>query len=97
MFVLQIALPHLIVRFQLQIMDGDDGYQGKHNMLMLLEHCIFPLSTGYQITRDDINITDLLQTTPTNSTEISLPRNCDFRFYRHWPMSGQQKEMHSKT
>lgn len=34
----QVALHYCRMVFELLLMDGDDGYQGKHNMLMLVSH-----------------------------------------------------------
>lgn len=33
-----VALPYAIMTFELLLLDGDDGFQGKHNMLVLQSH-----------------------------------------------------------
>ena len=37
-------LHYAVIRFKMHVMDGDDGYVGKHNMLRIIEHSSVPLS-----------------------------------------------------
>lgn len=44
--IVEVILHYCVMRFKLKIMDGDDGYIGKHNMLKLIEHSSIVLSSS---------------------------------------------------
>jgi hypothetical protein len=42
--VVEVILHYCVMRFKMKVLDGDDGYIGKHNMLTIVEHSSVPLT-----------------------------------------------------
>ena len=90
---------YCVVKFQLQVLDGDDGYQGKHNMLKLIEHSSVPLSPRQraynlqqsvarkQLCTEMSELHSLLDDDVSQQAQrqtYPLPLVRDFRFYRQF-------------
>ena len=70
----QIKLHYCLMYFEMRLMDADDGWVGKHNMLKILLHESSPLNDPHGF----------------NRVSYSLPVNADLRFQRFWSFSFSQ-------
>jgi len=69
------------MHFDLQLLDADDGWIGKHNMLTIRRHESYPLVTNGNQARNT-----------ENRVTYSLPINASLRFHRFWSFSPRQHQ-----
>jgi len=69
-----VQMHYATMYFKLLVLDGDDGYIGKHNMLTLVEHTALPY-TPLPPAGGHMGIDPRI--------EYQLPLNASLRFYRH--------------
>lgn len=67
-----VQLHYCQMNFELLLLDGDDGFQGKHNMLKLLRHTSSVTGGGRRLQIENVN--------------LPIPVFHDFRFYRFWQL-----------
>lgn len=76
------------MHFSLMLLDGDDGYIGKHNMLKLLSHFSTPLPRPPPPRAPRHTATIEIQShNEDQRVYYPLPINHDFRFYRYWDLN----------
>mmetsp|Transcript_10734 Transcript_10734/g.14795 ORF Transcript_10734/g.14795 Transcript_10734/m.14795 type:complete len:269 (-) Transcript_10734:48-854(-) len=77
----KVKLHYCYIHFELQLLDADDGWIGKHNMLTIRRHESYPL---------------VMNTNHARSTEnrvvYSLPINASLRFQRCWSFNSRQHQ-----
>ena len=94
------------MRFIMELLDGDDGYIGKYNMLRLHSHSAIPIRTATTGTTTTQQLQQQQQQQQQNIQPIHinnmddnrridypLPIVSDLRFHRFWSFSSRQ---HSK-
>lgn len=64
----EVRLHYCSMAFDLLLLDGDDGFQGKHNMLKLIRHTSI-VGGGHRM---------------QHLVEYPIPLYADYRFYRFW-------------
>eukprot|EP01033_Poteriospumella_lacustris_P007375 gene7375-5309_t len=67
---IDVQLHYCDMSFDLLLLDGDDGFQGKHNMLKLLRHSSSVTGGGRRVQLDHVM--------------HPIPVFHDFRFFRFW-------------
>jgi hypothetical protein len=89
-----VRLHYCVMHFELQILDADDGWVGKHNMLRILRHESSPLHHGDE-DDEDIGADGGGAHIHGNNGRVSysLPINADLRFQRYWSYSFNQSLM----
>ncbi|KAJ1419339.1 hypothetical protein B484DRAFT_453445 [Ochromonadaceae sp. CCMP2298] len=84
-----IPMHYCSMRFILELLDGDDGYVGKHNMLKLLSHSSVDL---HQLRRNQARLGRGQEVDDeAGRVHFPLPINSDLRFNRFWELSSRQK------
>lgn len=72
MAFLQVVLHYCVMRFKMLLLDGDDGYQGKHNMLTIIEHSSVPLTPQQKLEQQAI---ELSQQPQLGRRPVPMPSN----------------------
>lgn len=84
-----VELHYCIVLFELLLCNGDDGYRGHHNMLLLKSHASMSLNNAH-VPANLLNNVALINNMNNNHdpmmdrTEHRLPKRVDFRFHRFY-------------
>lgn len=89
------------MRFIMELLDGDDGYIGKYNMLRLHSHSAIPIRTTTGTTTQQLQQQQQQNIQPIHINNMDdnrridypLPIVSDLRFHRFWSFSSRQ---HSK-
>lgn len=71
------------MHFELLLLDGDDGYIGKHNMLHLLAHYSTSLNSTAAVSAAAHGVAYDPSLDPSR-VDYKLPQVKDLRFYRFW-------------
>ena len=71
----QVEMHYAIVQFKLLILDGQDGYIGKHNTLRLVEHSSAAIINGRHPS---------LGHWGSEWIQHKLPNRTDMQFWRYW-------------
>ena len=85
----------------MELLDGDDGYIGKYNMLRLHSHSAIPIRTTTGTTTQQLQQQQQQNIQPIHINNMDdnrridypLPIVSDLRFHRFWSFSSRQ---HSK-
>ena len=87
------------MHFELQILDADDGWVGKHNMLRILRHESSPLHHGEEGADEEEEENGDNNNNNNNAQRVSysLPINADLRFQRYWSFSFNQSCLKSNN
>eukprot|EP01038_Epipyxis_sp_PR26KG_P008008 gene8008-10852_t len=94
---IQVNLHYCRMFFVLSLLDGDDGYIGKHNMLKMLSHQSTSLFNNNHMNQNilcnqyDESFLGGEELVSQSRVTYNLPRVCDFRYYRVWSFSSRQK------
>jgi hypothetical protein len=88
---MQVPMHYCNMRFEMTLLDGDDGYVGKCNMLRLTSHS----STPYRSANAAHNFNPLAhllgaEVAPVQRVEYTLPVVADLRFHRYWHFSSKK-------
>jgi len=93
----EVPLHYCNMRFVMILLDGDDGYEGKCNMLRLISHSSTPLprrTPGQNNNHHNINHHQHhghpAEPAAVHRVEYTLPQVADLRFHRFWNFSSRQ-------
>ena len=80
------------MRFEMTLLDGDDGYVGKCNMLRLTSHSSTPFRTGNPAHNFNPLAHLMGEVAAVQRVEYTLPVVADLRFHRYWQFSSRQQQ-----